>query len=392
MHIEDLQAEREGLTKWCHVFKRNIDRLEDRAVLEQAGRQTFDDDPVFGLQGWAPKPLANRLREYAMEKRLVLKIEDPTPDETPPTLMHNPEALRVGENLVTFYMTPSSRLWDPSLTVLFSFSIFFAMIISDAGYGLVMALGLLLMRKKLAASPGGRKARTLMTFLTTATIIWGVAVGSYFGVSPAEGSFLGKLKFLDMQDSGFMMALSVIVGVIHLVIANAMDAWRLRESGAFLAPVGWIVVLLSGLVMAGKQMTIGSIGLVLGLLLVAVFTGAGAKPVSRVAKGLLALTKITNAFGDVMSYLRLFALGLASASLAMAFNDLASGVRESVPGFGILLGLIILVFGHTLNFALALVSGFVHGMRLNVIEFFNWGVASEGKPFRAFARRESVSR
>jgi len=108
----------------------------------------------------------------------------------------------------------------------------------------------------------------------------------------------------------------------------------------------------------------------------------------RALRGLLALTRITNAFGDVLSYLRLFALGLASASLALAFNNLATGVQDSIPGLGQLFALLILLLGHALNFALGIVSGFVHGLRLNFIEFFNWSVTEEGKPFRAFERKE----
>ena len=107
--------------------------------------------------------------------------------------------------------------------------------------------------------------------------------------------------------------------------------------------------------------------------------------------GFMGLTRVTSAFGDILSYLRLFALGLASASLAIAFNDLAQTAREGLGGFGILVALVVLVVGHTLNFVLAIVSGFVHGLRLNLIEFFNWSVTEEGRPFEAFSRNENTS-
>ena len=95
-----------------------------------------------------------------------------------------------------------------------------------------------------------------------------------------------------------------------------------------------------------------------------------------------------NAFGDVLSYMRLFALGLASASLALTFNDLAAGARNALPGLGVLVGGLILVLGHTLNLALGVMSGVVHGLRLNFIEFYNWGLPEEGMAFRRFARKE----
>ena len=99
------------------------------------------------------------------------------------------------------------------------------------------------------------------------------------------------------------------------------------------------------------------------------------------------MTRIIAAFGDVLSYLRLFALGLASASLAIAFNGMAADTREAVPGVGLLAALIILVIGHSLNLLLAVASGVIHGLRLNVIEFFNWGLPEEGPLFRPFKKK-----
>ena len=93
------------------------------------------------------------------------------------------------------------------------------------------------------------------------------------------------------------------------------------------------------------------------------------------------------AFGDVLSYLRLFALGLASASLAIAFNAMAADAREALPGAGLLAAIIILVIGHSLNLLLAVASGVIHGLRLNVIEFFNWGLPEEGPLFRPFKKK-----
>ena len=102
------------------------------------------------------------------------------------------------------------------------------------------------------------------------------------------------------------------------------------------------------------------------------------------------LTQLSSAFGDVLSYLRLFALGLASSSLAVAFNGMAADVRDAIPGVGLFFAILVLLIGHTLNFALSLSSGFIHGLRLNVIEFFKWGVRDEGRSYRPFARKEAT--
>jgi V/A-type H+-transporting ATPase subunit I len=107
----------------------------------------------------------------------------------------------------------------------------------------------------------------------------------------------------------------------------------------------------------------------------------------RLMQGGLALTSVTKAFGDVLSYLRLFALGLASASLAITFNELAAQIRGSAGAAGPYLAVGLLLLGHTLNFALIMMSAIVHGLRLNLIEFYNWSVTEEGYPFRAFRKR-----
>lgn len=134
----------------------------------------------------------------------------------------------------------------------------------------------------------------------------------------------------------------------------------------------------------------GWVGLAVGALGILCFASPDGSLGARLAGGLLELTKVNRAFGDVLSYLRLFALGLASASLALAFNGLARQAADAVPGLGVLLAAVILIVGHGLNMLLAVVGGFVHGLRLNFIEYFNWSVDAEGTPFRAFAKRESA--
>jgi V/A-type H+-transporting ATPase subunit I len=184
--------------------------------------------------------------------------------------------------------------------------------------------------------------------------------------------------------------------VAHLVMANVMNAKRYGVSEQAIAPLGWALAILGGFLVpvAGKMdvpiiHTIGLGLLIAGGVAIFFFSGAGQKPGARLVSGLLAFTKVTAAFGDVLSYLRLFALGLAGASLAVAFNNMAGQMRDSMPGIGLLLALLILLIGHALNLILSLSSAVIHGLRLNVIEFFNWGLPEEGKPFSAFTKKET---
>jgi len=395
--LEDLQAERASLTRWRHLYAASLFRLEDREALTEAMYLTYDADPLFALQAWIPSAQVSEVTDYTERKGLALEIASPGPGDDPPTLLRNPPTLASGQDLVSFYMTPGYWLWDPSALVFFSFAVFFGMILSDAGYGLVMGLGLALGWKKMKRSDSGRRLRVLFATLVGATIAWGTLVGSYFGFALPEGSWLGRLNVLDLNDFDRMMKISILIGVGHLVLANLADMRRRGLNAGALASLGWIAVLIGAVLLwygtghAGDRFSWDAAGvtlLIAGAVAIVFFTPPQGTFLRRLMAGLLALTKVTNAFGDALSYLRLFALGLASASLAVAFNDLSAQVRSHMPGLGVLLASLVFLVGHGLNFVLAVVSGFIHGLRLNFIEFFNWSIPEEGKPFRPFAKKE----
>ena len=397
IELEDLQAERAGLTRWCSLFARGIDRLEDQAAVKKAVEQTYAEDPVFALQAWTPENTIAQLQQYVDEKGLVFETAAPQPEETPPTLMQNPPGLAGGQDLVSFYTTPRYWLWDPSMIVFFSFALFFAMIFADAGYSASLGLIVAVFWKKMGQTDAGRRFRILLTTLVSAGVIYGVIVGSYFGVSPGEDSLPAKLKIIDMMNFNVMMQLSILLGVFHLVVANAVTAWHFRRSIRAAVPTAWIFIFLGAVALwqsasHGEALTFlkpaGIATMVLGLAGVVLFTSPEGPLWKRLLKGLGGLTGLSNAFGDALSYLRLFALGLASASLASTFNNMAGQVKEALPGIGILFALLIAVLGHTMNFVLSLSSGFIHGLRLNFIEFFRWSISEEGQPFNAFARKE----
>ena len=397
LELEDLQAERAGLTRWCTLFARNIDRLEDQAALKDAAEQTYAEDPVFALQAWTPENTIARLQQYASDRGLVFEMAEPQPDETPPTLMQNPQGLAGGQDLVSFYTTPRYWLWDPSMIVFFSFALFFAMIFADAGYSASLGLIVAVFWKKMGRSDAGRRFRILLATLVGAGVIYGMVVGSYFGVAPGEDSLPAKLKIIDMMNFNVMMQISILVGVFHLVVANAVTAWHFRRTIRAAVPTAWVFIFLGAVAIwqaasHGETLIflkpVGIAIMVLGLVGVVLFNSPEGPLWKRLLKGLGGLTGLSNAFGDALSYLRLFALGLASASLAGTFNTMAGQVKEALPGIGILFAFLIALLGHTLNFVLSLSSGFIHGLRLNFIEFFRWSISEEGQPFNAFARKE----
>ena len=389
IQLEAVEAEREALTRWIFLLQQSVASTEDKALLDDISDQTQNYNELFALQGWVSVRDSAQLEAFAENKGLVLLLDDPIDSENPPTLLKNSIAVGGGQEVVSFFQTPNYRSWDPSRVVFFSFVSFFAIIMSDVGYSLLFGAILAWYWKSMARSESGRRLRAMGVALTGTGVFWGALVGSYFGAS-APISALGQLKVFDLNDFDSMMALSVSIGALHLILANLVMAWVRRSSNQALSSVGWAVSVGSALMGWLTDFTMTHwVVFGLGLTLVLLFsTPAKGFGVARLISGLLALANVTKIFGDVLSYLRLFALGLASASLAITFNQLAADVGDALPGIGFLLHILILLAGHLLNFVLTVVSGVIHGLRLNLIEFYNWSLADEGYPFQPFSKQE----
>ena len=273
------------------------------------------------------------------------------------------------------------------------------MILADAGYGMLLMAGLLAYWKRLGQTPAGYGFRTICLSLFGCAILYGVMVGSYFGVAPAEDSVLAWFKVLDVSDYGLMMRISILIGVLHLVLANGILAYLNWGRTFAYSKLGWIAGLFGGFFATfgepgGLVAWIGYLLLIGGLLAIFLFSSerpVTGKPIDylwRALDGFRSLTGVMGMFGDVLSYMRLFALGLASASLAVTFNDLAAQIRDSTPGMGLLLAILLLIVGHTMNFGLSIMSAVIHGLRLNFMEFYKWGMPEEGQAFQKFSRKE----
>lgn len=395
IEIENAEAEYVELTRQRLPLGLRLSRAEDADDLRAAASIILDEDQIFGLMGWTPVSAVNDITELARERGLAVSFENVRPEDEPPTLLDNPGNFEGASALTTFYMTPSYSSWDPSLIVFYCFAVFFAMIVADAGYAALMAGILAFYWRRLSASPGGIRLRNILTVIVGTTVLFGVFAGSYFSFSPQEDSLLGRIAFIDVTDINTMMTVSIVIGVLHISLANAAVAIRNWGTGIAVAKLGWIAATFGGLLIWLAAPPIGYYFLTAGL--VAVFFGSAMKrrieslkdwPL-RLLDGASGLTGVTKLFGDILSYMRLFALGLSSASLGGTFNALSNQIADGLPGLGVLLAIIVFLFGHAVNLALGIMSGVVHGLRLNVIEFFGWGLTEEGYPFKAFARREA---
>lgn len=394
--LEDVVFERAELTKHRARFEAHLGDLFDRSEREQVAGGTWNEDGLFALAGWMREDRRPDLASLLDRHRLACLERRPTPETEPPTLLENRGLARAGQSLVSFYTVPGYFEWDPSAVVVIAFAIFFAMIVSDAGYALALmaALGL---AWSAAGRALGTPLRAAFLGVLVVSVGWGVLVGSYFGMGPDEGSTLAALRVLRVDDYDAMMRVSVSVGAAHVIAANLLRAMYVPASGR-LGAVGWSLAVGTGLAWwlgrsdpqlaaplgAAAPWLFGlSGGLILG------FSSNRPRLGGRLLDGARAMTRSTSAFGDVLSYLRLFALGLASSSLGMAFNDLAERAYQT-EGVGLLLAGLVLIVGHGINLGLALMGGLVHGLRLNYIEFLRWSTTTEGRPFRAFSLRRRV--
>ncbi|WP_310620106.1 V-type ATP synthase subunit I [Flexibacterium corallicola] len=401
VELEDLEDERRTLTKFLYLLRKNVARVGDKHALLSALDSSLIEPDLGIIQGWIPEGNIQELKVLASEHCSSLYLEAPEDDETPPTLLENAEPVQSGEEIVKFYELPGYGGTDPSIPLFLSFILFFAMIMADAGYGLVMLVATLYYWRKLGESSGQKSFRPLYLALSLATILYGVLAGSFFGTSLLSDGIFSHLKLVDVTDITMMMTISLAIGSLHLAYANFAEAMNRRLWRNRIAPLGWVSVIAGGGLMALHYLLAPNIiaqwaGFGLGGLgLAMVFFYGNPIPVTNIKTalfrflgGLESLTKLSKLFGDILSYLRLFALGLAGVSLATTFNSLAIQVKDSVEGAGTFLAIIIVVLGHSLNIVLAAASGIIHGLRLNLIEYFNWAVEVEGKPFIPLKKKE----
>jgi len=394
---------------------------------------------LFAVEAYVPESHLKALHSLLGSLTVFCEEIKMEPGERIPTCMENSGAGKIGEDLVHIYDTPSTTDQDPSTWILIFFSLFFAMIISDAGYGLIyLSLGLFLKWKYRQVTGIAKRMIKLLVLVGITTTIWGGLTASFFGIEvdpkssyreffliqnlalkkaeyvlqekgdlyqryvqdfPAVKNATNAKEFLlaaSQERDGetyyvalrtfsddFLMEFSLIVGILHLSISFLRYAFR-NFSG-----LGWIVFMIGGYLFLpvsvldatsiihylgilsketaylwGKQLLFGGFGL-------AVFASMVQ---NGVLKGLMEPLQGIQVFGDVLSYLRLYALGLAGVIVASTFNFM--GVK-----FGPLAGIFIVISGHALNIALSSMAGVVHGLRLNFLEWYHYCFEGGGKRF-----------
>lgn len=348
------------------------------------------------LQGFLPNDKQAEVAKLADEHNAGYMIEETNETDDVPTFIKNPRWIEIIKPVFSFMNTvPGYAEYDISIWFLLFFSLFFAMLIGDAGYGILFFVTTFIVRRKFKKAPA--QPFFLMYVLSVTTIIWGAITGTWFGSErfaqlPILNSFIIQdISSFAGNNQNLMIFICFTIGVIQLSIAHLILGFRYCNSLKVLAELGWVLVLwglyfVAGMLVVARPFPdFATYILIVGLGLIFLFSN----PQRNILKGLGAtLTdvplKIISSFGDIVSYIRLFAVGYASAVLASTFNDMAVSVGFNTIITG-LAAAMILFFGHGLNIILGFMAVIVHGVRLNMLEFSGqMGMEWSGKEYAPF--------
>ena len=383
--IPELEAKKKELSDELNLYLASL-----------AGESAVEDRLTV-YEGFAPTETDARLAG-ALDTFDALWIKDPAAtDDNPPIKLKNNRFVRMFEVLTDMYGRPTYDGFDPTPFLSIFFLLFFALCMGDAGYGLVLIIGGLLMKKVKSF----KDMAPLVVTLGIGTLIVGFFMHTFFSIDISQWKMFEPVKglFLPAEIAGYdgAMVLSLIVGIVHLCLAMIVKTYIATRNNGFLESLGtwgWTLLIVGGVVVAGIALT-GVIDatatkwivIVLGVvsaLGIFVFNNIHRNPLLNIGSGLWdTYNTATGLLGDVLSYLRLYALGLAGAMLGFAFNDLGKMVLGDGHSVGPWIGFIlIVVIGHTLNIAMCALGAFVHPLRLNFLEFFkNSGYEGSGRNF-----------
>ncbi|MGG7178645.1 V-type ATP synthase subunit I [Clostridium paraputrificum] len=383
-----------GLEEEVTTFKLVCEYYENIRVRKDAINNFLKTENVMIIQGWIPEEENNKLVEVAKEvlgDTHYLNFEDVKEDEISdvPVKLKNNEINSAFENIVQMYSTPRYDEIDPTPLMAPFYLLFFGMMVADIGYGIIQLIVTLFVLKKFKLDEEKEKFAKFFFYLSFPIIGFGAIYGSFFG------GIIDLPKLVDPnKDVTTVLIASVVFGAIQIFFGLGVKAYMLIKAGkpkdAFYDVGAWVITLVSvGLVLGAGALglppvvkTISIVAMIFGMVVI-VLTGGReeASTGARLGQGAYALYGITGYVGDLVSYTRLMALGLAGGSLAGAFN-LMMGM---IPGAAaILFAPMIFILGHVFNLGLGLLGAYVHTCRLQYVEYFGKFYEGGGKSFSPF--------
>lgn len=418
--IKDLETKLSERKKLLGNLKGCIGELRQRyneklgaldLYLAESATEMAADSHLAVVTGFAPTEDDKRLCD-AFDALGIYYIHEPaTKEDNPPIKLHNNWFAKNFEVLTGMYGMPVYDEFDPTPVLGPFFMLFFAMCMGDAGYGIVLMLIAFFMKLKMQGTSLGKMYR-LIGFLGGMTFFVGLFLGTFFGMSILEASWTPEwLKalcvdgwFPDGKIAGFpvQMVLAVAIGVLHICLAMIIKTINYTKRFGFSKTIstwGWTTLIVGGIIVIALGMTeilseVAFKWVIIALaavssLAIFVFNTPGRNPLVNIGSGLWdTYNMVTGLMGDVLSYIRLYALGLAGGMLGNAFNIMGTMILDiPVPGVNWVFCIVILIFGHVLNLAMSCLGAFVHPLRLTFVEYFkNSGYEGTGLKYNPLTK------
>lgn len=408
--VKQLEEETEALTK---LSQENLPQVEEALRVLNAkmqfdtvkeGTTTAAADHLMVLNGWFPAARQAEVEQAFSDNQAWYEISNPTPDDDIPICLKNNRFFRLFEMITKLYMLPKYNELD--LTPFFApfYIVFFGLCLGDSGYGLFITIAVLLTKMFVKNMGDGlRSALNLLLTMGISAFVFGFLSGAFFGFNLYDPKdvlntpLFDKIGAVVSLDNSQMFNLSLILGFIQIVfgmilkIVNKHIQFGFRYS---VSSIAWLLVVLSGAVimLLPQYAPVAKWVAIAGLAMAFCYNSPDAykNPITglplNVGLGLWdAYNMATGMLGDMLSYIRLFALGLSGGIVASVFNSLAAGFAPDNIILGPLVMIIIFVFGHALNMFMNVLGAFVHPMRLTFVEFFkNSGYAGGGLEYTPF--------
>ena len=388
-HLSELKCHEKDIQK---ELDRTISKLDLHLAHISGTKAAADYITVF--EGFAPAEKEAEIKDMLDREGVLYLVDKAKVDDNPPIKLKNNKFVSMFELLTDMYGRPKYNEFDPTVFISIFFMLFFAFCMGDAGYGLVLIGASLALKKVL-----GNIAPLGIT-LGIATTVIGLLFHTFFSVDMLTWSIIPeavKKCMVPTEIAGFdgTMVLAIIVGIVHICLAMVVKTYQSTKVNGFLNSLGtwgWTLLIVGGVIVGGLAL-IGVIDSVVTkwiIIVIGILSALGIfflndlhrNPLANFGSGLWeTYNTATGLLGDVLSYLRLYALGLAGAKLGEAFN--AIGIQAlGDGGAGWIAFILIVVIGHTLNVAMCVLGAFVHPLRLNFLEFFkNSGYEGTGRKY-----------
>lgn len=403
--IAEIELKVDGIAWYgLSLLESYLRNLKEELSNADAYQQTVSevDGKVLLVEGWVPNSETKSLDDYLETHKILSVSRPPTKDEKSPVLLKNNRFNRLFEFIGGFYDHPNSRELD--LTPFFApfYMLFFGFALGDAGYGFILILGAALLKKKM---PKMKSVLTLAQVLGAATVLFGALTGTFFGISLLEADIVWLENFKQfMLDTNQLFYLAIIIGIVQILFGMVVKVVNISVYKGFkyaFSTIGWLILIIGmglsfgarefGLIESSLMSTINIVILSLSGILILLLNDPKRNIFMNFLVGLWDVYgMLTGLLGDLLSYIRLFALGVSSAILGSVFNMMAMNMKPDNIILGPLVMIIILVAGHGITIFMSSLGAFVHPIRLTFVEFYkNAGFQGGGKPYLPFARESN---